>query len=592
MKIGVLLRCSFGPAALLGLLFTALLLFSCGFQEQADVASSGETGSVFFSVKWVPAAESSNLQALGEQAADPLANVNVCEEYGIQQVALNVLRANGSETGVKKTEPCSAHTATLEGVPADVELYVELTTDPPGWGGESERFTLTPGGTEDLGEIDVERIIPPQWHTAEPLNEGSGELYGYPNVGIDGSGNAIAVWNQEQNAIYVNYFNRSKEWEPKMLLDQTPFVFYGPKIAMNAAGDAIVVFCEYSVSSSYNWLNAIRYTKENGWDEFPQEIHQVPNYPILFGGLYNYLDIAMDAQGNAIVVYLIESTMSGTGIEVRRYTASTDIWSGPGGICQVDYSYLVRDVHIAMDASGNAMVVWRYYDGEKWQLASRWYDVLYDRWDPTALIESDMWSADLTPRLEMDDNRNAIIMYPRLRTDLTMSNLVSRQYADTTNPLIIGGSWSSETIISNSLPDDYKLAVNGEGKAMAVWFEFDEKSFFSKRYTPSDGWEEAKLITASSAYFVPLYPLAYEIAMDASGNVIEAWAQIDYYQGYQNNYAQFYSWSTDTWGPESLIEDISGNAVPPYIAMNDYGNAVAVWRNSNTTSVPFANHYD
>ena len=111
------------------------LLFSCGLHEQAEVAHPGDRGSVVFSVKWVSSNSLPDRLTATIPAAQPLADIDICTANGIDQVKLEIWRDGSppTSTGVKATQACDTHTATLNGVPANIEnLYVELSTVPVG----------------------------------------------------------------------------------------------------------------------------------------------------------------------------------------------------------------------------------------------------------------------------------------------------------------------------------------------------------------------------------------------------------------------------------------------------------------------------
>jgi len=557
-----------------------ILLHSCGTYEEADVAASGDTGSVVFSVKWVPPPETSGLQALEEQFAEPLADENVCEKYTISQVNLEVKRANGSETGVKKTEPCSSHTATLEGVPADVELYVELTTDPPGWGGQSGRFTLASGEEKPLGEIVVVDLVPPQWYPAEQLSTSVYvENTSGPVVAMDASGDAIAVWINEECEVYAHHFTRLGGWGPERMIG-----FIGPSggrlsepsIVMNPNGDAIVVWLQYHEINSIYSIYMSRFTKEDDWGEF-RPITSVSYEPGV-GFWFGDFRIAIDDSGNAILVYDVNGNFGEGDTFARRYMPPpADEW---GVETPIENNEERRSDYpqIAMNGSGNAIVVYKVYDDDAsvYNLFARHYTVSADTWGGETPIENIAESIG-HPEIAMDESGNTIVLF---RTVLTFASLYS----------VSTGTWDTDIPIEgmNGAP---RVAMNGSGNAIATWKQGED--LFANRYTLSGGWEGERIIAVGENWENEIYSPA--IAMDASGTAIVAYSRVvESYNG--DLYVRMYTWSTDTWGAETLLEEMNpGYAGGADIGMDGRGNAVLVWFYHFYDSdyiIPYANHYD
>ncbi|MFN0039637.1 MAG: hypothetical protein ACKVP2_09015, partial [Burkholderiales bacterium] len=78
-----------------------------------------------------------------------------------------------------------------------------------------------------------------------------------PRIGVDGAGNVIAVWTQDDgsgnaNDIWVNRYG-SSGWGTASNLTNTGIVDAGdavsPQVAVNASGDAIVVWAQEDVGA-------------------------------------------------------------------------------------------------------------------------------------------------------------------------------------------------------------------------------------------------------------------------------------------------------------------------------------------------------
>ncbi len=125
---------------------------------------------------------------------------------------------------------------------------------------------------------------------------------------------------------------------------------------------------------------------------------------------------------------------------------------------------------------------------------------------------------------------------------------------------------------------DPQIAVDPDGNAIAVWEQHvgdqhTRSDVLANRYVAStDSWGTPQLLETSDAG-TAAYP---QIAMDDGGNAIAVWSQYDGTR--YNNWAKRYSAAGGSWGTAELIETHDdGNAGRPQIDMDSEGNAIAIW---------------
>ncbi|MFH1541317.1 MAG: hypothetical protein ABID79_05670 [Elusimicrobiota bacterium] len=91
------------------------------------------------------------------------------------------------------------------------------------------------------------------------------------------------------------------------------------------------------------------------------------------------------------------------------------------------------------------------------------------------------------------------------------------------------------------------------------------------------GWEGAALIeTGEGSTFDP------QIAMNVNGNGIAVWKQYNFDRSKYSICANRYVVGTG-WGTAQLIENTDEDVAPPQIAMDNNGNGIAVWEQSNSS---------
>src|SRR5437870_2021501 len=109
-------------------------------------------------------------------------------------------------------------------------------------------------------------------------------------------------------------------------------------------------------------------------------------------------------------------------------------------------------------------------------------------------------------------------------------------------------------------------------------------------YAQTSGWGTATLIGRT---FVPKAQLP-KIAMDPQGNAIAVWAQGNS-TGVLSIWANRYDVESGSWGTPTLLETSSQDASETWVAMDNSGNAMAVWRQSDGVDPNpsiWANRYD
>ena len=148
---------------------------------------------------------------------------------------------------------------------------------------------------------------------------------------------------------------------------------------------------------------------------------------------------------------------------------------------------------------------------------------------------------------------------------------------------------TAELVESNAASALYpQIALDAHGNAIAVWIQLDGagQNVWANRYDAGTGWGTAELIETDNAGNA-FYP---QIALDLNGNAIAVWFQSDgtRYNIWANRYV-----AGTGWGTAELIEsDNAGNAFYPQIALDPNGNAISVWFQSDGTRTNiWANRY-
>ncbi len=153
------------------------------------------------------------------------------------------------------------------------------------------------------------------------------------------------------------------------------------------------------------------------------------------------------------------------------------------------------------------------------------------------------------------------------------------------------GSWGTaelmQTVDVGGNTPAAQIAFDDNGNALAVWSisNGSRNNIWANRFDGTS-WGTPELIETNDAdsAFAP------QIAIDDNGNALVVW--------YQSDVARFNIWANrfdgTSWGTAELIEtDNAGSARVPQIAFDSSGNAIAVWYQSDgTRDNIWANRFD
>jgi len=441
------------------------------------------------------------------------------------------------------------------------------------------------------------------WGTAQ-LIEASSAPIGYEGVqlAVAPSGTAIAVWIQDDNSgrpsVWANRFVPGTGWGTAALIGNSssywddyfgPQGIYGPQVAMDADENAFVVWYDY-------WGNiwASRFVPDDGW-----EAETMINYGSDIGYVANSYDpqVAVQAGGNAFVVwigsdadytyscydayYYYQWYDSCYVVWANRYVAGQG-WQGAERVESQSGAH-AWSADVAVDANGNAQVVWTQYTDETWDYSK----VFANRyasgtgWGTETAI-SGLGLYDARPEVAMDGNGTAIAVWSQLDSTSCWSLWANRDPA--------GTGWGTAEAIE-SLPYSslgVQISMDSNGSAVVVWEQ--EDSIRANRYVPGSGWQGQTRLDGSTRidrlppghgdYSVATSP---SVAVDAAGNAVAVWVKRPDSGSVYSVWASRFT-NGSGWGNAALVEsNDTGSAFAPDVGVDASGNAVAAWSQTNGT---------
>ncbi len=242
------------------------------------------------------------------------------------------------------------------------------------------------------------------WTDPAGVSDGGGVIT--PQVTMDNNGNAVIVWVQgvdHINQIFMSEY-RGGAWTGPANISQSEHATLCPQVAMDNNGDALIVWYQSDGTNLQIYKSEYRdgeWTHPSGLADNISPDGQDAYVP----------QVAMDDSGNAVITW--DQTVDGGTLQIYKSEYRDGAWAHPAGpedsISPDGDAY---NNQVAMNAGGNAVIVWEEYDGShNWIFKSEYRGGAWTH--PEGLqdgISPDGQSANF-PRVAMDDSGNALIAW-------------------------------------------------------------------------------------------------------------------------------------------------------------------------------------
>jgi hypothetical protein len=369
------------------------------------------------------------------------------------------------------------------------------------------------------GNIWATRFTPTTgWGTAQPIGTAYvphisiGNLFRRPRpqVAVGPSGDALAVWDQYDGTSYNSWANRftpTSGWGTAQIIRTNTAGTSSPQVAVDPSGDALAVWSQFGGTRINIW--ATRFTPTTGWgtaqpigtnntgDASSPQVAVDPNGNGL--AVWNQFDgtrftiwatrftpttgwstaqligtetgdaasaqVVVDSSGNALATW---SQFDGTrrSIWANRFTPATG-WSAAQRI-GTNTSEGAHSPHVAVDPSGNALAVWYQFDGGRSNVWANRFTPSTG-WGTAQLAETDNTGDASSPQVAVDPNGNALAVWSH-HPDFTRSTIWANRFTPTT------GWGTAQPIETNNAVGAFlspQVSVDSSGNTLAVWNQFD-----------------------------------------------------------------------------------------------------------------------
>ena len=390
-----------------------------------------------------------------------------------------------------------------------------------------------------------------------------------PRLAMDGSGTALATWIAEQAAGATARQTRAARLTVTGLWER-PVPLYTPAAGTAVPGESSDVALNAAGRGAAVWVRA---TGAGASDQMVQGAifnagwGAAVNLMAVSGAGVTSPRVDVDNEGNAIAAWV--QVLDGfTVVRAARYSAG-GAWSAPVTV-SIPGEDVTGGVAFGVDGAGNALAAWTSIDGGVPTLHASQYTELSDAWSTPTAIGS-VGRSPTAVRLAL--NRAGTAGFVAFRSFDGTRDLLRVARLDP-----VTGAWSAPALVSVPGQDvfDLDIAVDEQGRAVAVWNRFDGafRTIQSARYVGGWSMPDSRTTGADTR--------DVSVDTDAAGNAVAAWTRSD--GSRYSVQASAFSAASGAWTAAVDVSDPGGDAVVPQVRLHADGTAVAVWQDS--TGVP------
>lgn len=351
------------------------------------------------------------------------------------------------------------------------------------------------------------RPVGGSWSAPVDLSAG-GQNASAPQVAIDRSGNATAVWLRYDGIserVQSSRRTATGPWSAPVPVspDSEPNQdAASPQVAVDPSGNATAVWSRYD--GTFSRVQTSYRPTGGSWT--------VPQNRSVEGAGGHDPKVAVDISGNATVVWYLHP--AGPGVDTIQVSQRiSGAWSSPLNLSPADGpSYLQQ---VAVDAAGRAIVVWQIDNGTNRIIQSR-HQTSGGAWSVAAADLSPAGFNSFDPQVAVDAAGNTTVVW-------YLDNISNTAVQTSNRPF--NGTWSSPLDLSpgGQVAFAPQVDVNAVGSAVALWAGSDGSNFLvqSSRRPVGGTWSTAVEVSAPD----PNVAGNPQVSLDAFGDATAAWVR-------------------------------------------------------------------
>lgn len=344
-------------------------------------------------------------------------------------------------------------------------------------------------------------------------------------------------------------------WDSAALLEIAGAEASNPQLKFDASGNGFAVWAQD------NQVLVRRYTAvTNSWSVAQSIAPANDGNPTSLPQL-----VIDDVTGQALVSWIQDYGTTPVLYDCI-FDPANGTWSTPDAITTGTFTQAPESISISMN-NGRAVAVWTTDYGSG---AAVYISFLTSQgWDHTQGVQANLGES-MHPSVVLDANGDATVVWRQFSEDDGEYRIVTRRWDEATQ------SFGTQAMLDADGDRDPRIGMDANGNVFAVWGggvdvrRFDAATGVWSAQTALDNGSG----TGSGA----------EIAVDANGNALLAWAEDD--GTAQSLYARRYDAASGTWGTATLLESSNADISPDHrITLSfDGGEGLVAWLQDNSTA--------
>ena len=295
-----------------------------------------------------------------------------------------------------------------------------------------------------------------------------------PAVAMDADGDFIVVWASNQDGssygIYAQRYNaagaaQGGEFRVNTVTANSQNL---PSVAMDDDGDFVVAWTSSLQDGSGNGVYAQRYNASGVAQGIEFRVNTFTTVT------QDRPHVAMDADGDFVVVWRSNQDGSGYGIYAQRYNAAG---AAQGSEFRTNtYTTSTQEsASVGMDADGNFVVAWSSYgqDGNARGIFSQRYNAAGVAQGSEFRVNTETTGDQQTPSVAVDADGDFIIAFDSVRADGSGAGIAARSYTANGIPLTSEFQVNTFTTLTQNLP---AIAIDASGDFVVVWTSQNQDS--------------------------------------------------------------------------------------------------------------------
>jgi hypothetical protein len=394
------------------------------------------------------------------------------------------------------------------------------------------------------------------------------------HVAMDHRGDAVAVWqasNGIETSVQVSVRSASTGiWGTPTILTTEGNSTKDSNVAVDERGDAAVIWqAESGLTSSVQ--AAVKRAGSAIW-----------HVESVSGEEGSRPSIAIDSHGDAVAVWLAKPTEAVTS-SVRPVAGK---WHAPVQLSAAGLS--AEEPTVAANPRGDAVAAWHGFEGENSIAQAAVRSASSGTWSAAATLSTpaEAGANALATRAAIDAHGNATVTWTREDVLKSATRLAAT------------ATWGAPVDVSSGgeQVNTHGLAVDSHGEAVAVWAGRSGSANVvesASRASAATSWHEpVRLLTAPEGKS----PTEPKVAINSDGRAVAVWAVA---LGKFLTFRRFVQSSvrpeaTAAWGEPVSLTAEAENAPTPQVAISPRGDAVAAWEliHGSSENIIQASYYE